>query len=143
MPLCTNISQFRSDKTVPKYPRTYDYLYTNYGNYEPKDITKRTGCRCLKFIMMPSARKPCRYRSYSIVGPGRKTNFNASFPVFSIYSVSNDTRVEAEELIYPLSSLVAEFGGTLGLFLGFSFITLWDGAGRFWQILSQLTRGKP
>ena len=34
--------------------------------------------------------------------------------------------VEREELIYPLSSLVAEFGGTLGLFLGFSFMTLWD-----------------
>jgi hypothetical protein len=27
----------------------------------------------------------------------------------------------------PWSSLVAEFGGTLGLFLGFSFMTLWDG----------------
>ena len=34
--------------------------------------------------------------------------------------------VEKEELIFPLSSLVAEFGGTLGLFLGFSFMTLWD-----------------
>ena len=31
------------------------------------------------------------------------------------------------ELIYPLSSLVAEFGGILGLFIGFSFMALWDG----------------
>ena len=30
-------------------------------------------------------------------------------------------------LIYPASSLVADIGGTLGLFLGFSFMTLWDG----------------
>ena len=30
------------------------------------------------------------------------------------------------KLIYALSSLVAEFGGTLGLFLGFSFIGLSD-----------------
>ena len=30
-------------------------------------------------------------------------------------------------LIYEWSSLIAEFGGTLGLFLGFSFMTLWDG----------------
>ena len=29
-------------------------------------------------------------------------------------------------LIYPWTSLVAEFGGTLGLFLGFSAMTLWD-----------------
>ena len=27
---------------------------------------------------------------------------------------------------YTLSSLVAELGGTLGLFVGFSFFTLWD-----------------
>lgn len=36
------------------------------------------------------------------------------------------TMMEKEQLIYPLTSLVAEFGGTLGLFLGFSFLTLWD-----------------
>ena len=29
-------------------------------------------------------------------------------------------------LVYPLSSFVAEVGGTLGLFLGFSFLALWD-----------------
>ena len=37
------------------------------------------------------------------------------------------TMMEKEQLIYPLTSLVAEFGGTLGLFLGFSFMTVWDG----------------
>ena len=35
-------------------------------------------------------------------------------------------QVEREELIYPWQSLLAEFGGSLGLFLGFSFITIWD-----------------
>jgi len=40
---------------------------------------------------------------------------------------ANATMVQRETLIFPLASLVAEFGGTLGLFLGFSFITLWDG----------------
>ena len=34
--------------------------------------------------------------------------------------------VETEALVYTVESLVAEFGGTLGLFLGFSFMTLWD-----------------
>ena len=36
------------------------------------------------------------------------------------------TMMEKEQLIYPLTSLVAEFGGTLGLFLGFSFMAIWD-----------------
>ena len=41
----------------------------------------------------------------------------------------NDFKVETEELIYPWQSLVAEFGGALGLFLGFSFMTIWDSIG--------------
>ena len=36
------------------------------------------------------------------------------------------TRVETEELIYPVFTLVAEFGGSLGLFMGFLLIFLWD-----------------
>ena len=35
-------------------------------------------------------------------------------------------KVETEQLIYPWQSLVAEFGGSLGLFLGFSLMTIWD-----------------
>ena len=59
---------------------------------------------------------------------------------FGIMGTANDTtvgpierfkfifvlQVEKEELIYPLQSLVAEVGGALGLFLGFSFIAIWD-----------------
>ena len=46
---------------------------------------------------------------------------------FSFFAISSHILVESEELLFPLTSLVAEFGGTLGLFLGFSFMTLWDG----------------
>ena len=28
--------------------------------------------------------------------------------------------------MYPVVSFVAEFGGSLGLFVGFSFLTIWD-----------------
>ena len=45
---------------------------------------------------------------------------------FDLWAVSSNTKIETEELIYPMSTMVAEFGGTLGLFLGFSFISLWD-----------------
>ena len=31
-----------------------------------------------------------------------------------------------EVWIYPIESLISEFGGALGLFLGFSFLMIWD-----------------
>jgi hypothetical protein len=80
-------------------------------------IAELTGCR-----------KPCKYKKYSIIGEKTPTSFESSdsFTV-SLWAVSNDTTVEKEVLIYSLASLMAGFGGTLGLFLGFSFMALWDG----------------
>ena len=34
--------------------------------------------------------------------------------------------VEKEEEIFPFQSFVAECGGCLGLFIGFSFLLIWD-----------------
>ena len=36
------------------------------------------------------------------------------------------TLVESEELLYSLSSFIAEVGGVMGLFLGFSFMAIWE-----------------
>ena len=33
---------------------------------------------------------------------------------------------ETEELAFSLSSLVADCGGVLGLFVGFNFLMIWD-----------------
>ena len=44
-----------------------------------------------------------------------------------LWNTSPYMLVERESLLYSLESLVAEFGGTLGLFLGFSFMAVWDG----------------
>ena len=41
------------------------------------------------------------------------------------------TSVEREELLYHSSTMVAEMGGTLSLFLGVSFMTIWDGFVQF------------
>ena len=48
--------------------------------------------------------------------------------VFSLLAQTRFTSVEREELLYPSSTMVAEVGGTLGLFLGVSFMTIWNGA---------------
>ena len=33
--------------------------------------------------------------------------------------------LEKEELAYPMSSLIADCGGILGLFVGFNFVMIW------------------
>ena len=39
---------------------------------------------------------------------------------------SNSLTIKEEALVYPFMSFFAELGGSLGLFLGFSFLTIWD-----------------
>ena len=46
--------------------------------------------------------------------------------VFSLTLVTTDVMVETEALVYNFLTLVSNFGGTLRLFLGFSFFMLWD-----------------
>ena len=71
--------------------------------------------------------KPCTYLEYKALGDRKKTSIISNDFVFSLWAVTNFTLVETEVLVYPLTSLVAEFGGVLGLFLGVSFLTVWDG----------------
>ena len=80
-----------------------------------EDITALTGCL-----------KPCQYRKYDFVGGKERVSLEAEGFLFSLWATSKKTTIKTEQLIYPVTSLVADFGGTLGLFLGFSFITLWD-----------------
>ena len=39
---------------------------------------------------------------------------------------SNSLTLKEEAYLYPPTSFIAEFGGSLGLFLGLSFLGLWD-----------------
>ena len=99
------------------FSRKYEDFYSKFRDSDQKEVWKITGCK-----------KPCYYKKYSFFGEPKKTHLNRTKDfLFSFFSHSNDTRVETETLIYPLSSLVTEFGGVLGLFLGFSFMALWDG----------------
>jgi hypothetical protein len=94
----------------------YEEMYDQIGLFELLKIKEVTGCM-----------KPCFYRQYSVIGEKTPTSVKSDFFTVSFWAVSNDTKVERELLVYPVTSLVAEFGGTLGLFLGFSFMALWDG----------------
>ena len=107
IPLCTEMEQFNN------YENLYDIIYER----SLKTISKLTKCS-----------KPCFYRRYSFLGDAKISVWPSKPRELSVafWSVSNDTMKEREKLIYPLASLVAEFGGTLGLYLGFSFMVIWD-----------------
>ena len=59
---------------------------------------------------------------------------------YVLWNMSPYVLVETESLLYSIESLVAEFGGTLGLFLGFSFMALWDGLEVMAKILGKLLK---
>ena len=39
---------------------------------------------------------------------------------------STSVTLKEETFLYPFESFLAEFGGSLGLFLGLSFLSLWE-----------------
>ena len=96
-----------------------------------------------KIYKMTGCLKPCHYMFYKVVRPLIQTsqNPNETQCSFTIWNAYPDTFFKMEVLIYPWTALVADFGGTLGLFLGFSFMTIWDGMetvfrlGRQWNPL--------
>ena len=77
---------------------------------------------------------PCTYQHYSLVD--HPFTLHTTYSYFSLSYISTDVTLEEEVpvlpltfyissiqvLIYPLDSLISEFGGALGLFLGFSFL---------------------
>ena len=106
---------YRTPQFKMHFPRRYNSIFNSLSKEELREITRITSCK-----------KPCKYKKYVMVGERKRTSFKSDNFTFSLWAVSKNTEVKTEALIYPLSSLVAEFGGTLGLFLGFSFMTIWD-----------------
>ena len=60
------------------------------------------------------------------VGGPTKTRLSQAPLELILWAATSYLLVEQEEYVYGFEALVADFGGTLGLFIGFSFMTLWD-----------------
>ena len=43
-----------------------------------------------------------------------------------VHRATNTVLIKTEHLVYPFTSFLAEIGGALGLFLGISFLQLWE-----------------
>ena len=66
---------------------------------------------------------PCTYTEYKVAAREKK-DFG-KFQLLLSYSSTKVTVVK-EFYLYDFPTLVSDFGGSLGLFVGFSFFMLWD-----------------
>ena len=107
IPNCTKMEQFDAQ----------DIIYRFFAAYELRAVLNFTGCKI-----------PCQYREIRAVEtptPFKTGTMNGAMG-FALTLVTTDIRVETEALVYNFTSLVSNVGGSLGLFLGFSFYMLWD-----------------
>ena len=80
------------------------------------EIGSETGCY-----------RPCLYRTYQQFEEITEKNFSpGDQTTLSIILASSEVTTRRENFVYPLISFISEVGGALGLFLGFSFLSLWD-----------------
>ena len=111
----------------------FEQIYKDLINAESFDIFRMTGCKM-----------PCSYNEYRFtttnaeVMPKLFSNSTSGWVAF--WSASSRTWTEEEILLYPFTSLIAEFGGSLGLFLGFSFMAIWHEVKEWycWSLQSRL-----
>ena len=97
-------------------------IYRRLYKAEYDEIVEMTGCL-----------QPCIYNEYKFaftnprawpIPESESTPENQSRLYF--WAASSKTHIEEELLLYPFTSLLAEFGGALGLFFGFSFMAIWQ-----------------
>ena len=109
--VCTTVKQFSY----------FEWIYKALVNADADVIVKMTGCKM-----------PCNYKEYKFVKSSPNPLSIPSSVAF--WAASSKTQIEEEVLLYPFTSLIAEFGGSLGLFLGFSFLAIWQEIrGYFWS----------
>ena len=102
-PICKTIEQIRD----------HEAFFFNISKMELKDVLQRTRCKV-----------PCHYKEYKIFNKPMES-MTEGFGIGMMFP-STEITLEEEVYVYPFISFMAEFGGALGMFLGFSFFMLWD-----------------
>ena len=97
--------------------KNYLRIFADLAIDDIAGIKNITGCKtpCTYFEYLDCGKKVWR----SDVEPDFQLGFAISF-------ASTEVTVKEEVLIYPITSFLAEVGGSLGMFLGFSLLMVWD-----------------
>ena len=94
------------------FKRSYEKEFLYLSQVEERVVLKKSGC-------LP----PCQYSEFTLVEnvPGFANVYG-----YGLAYATTEVRIEEEDWVYPGLSFIGEFGGSLGLFLGFSLMTIWD-----------------
>ena len=92
----------------------FEQIYLELYDAEFDKIEEITNCK-----------RPCVYNEFKF-GYTSPEVMPSIEDIIGFWVASRKTQIEEEVLLYPLTSFIAEFGGALGLFLGFSFMTIWQ-----------------
>ena len=93
---------------------SHEQEYYELADLVEAALINRTGCSL-----------PCSYTEYKMVGNPKSLGDTFGFG-FTVSYAKTEVIEEKEVLLYEFISFVSEFGGALGLFLGFSFLTIWE-----------------
>ena len=131
---CATPWDWRTTEKLPKCSKipnmkAFESYYNQVFYSSEEELKDLTGCLL-----------PCTYTHYSLLDSYLIVGIDSAF---AIHYALTDLITEQEVLLFPFDSLVSEFGGALGLFLGFSFLgalsimQIW-----FRTILSMVTTNK-
>ena len=105
-------------KSAEDLNRLHDYL-NKFSSKGMKKIQELSGCK-----------RNCRFRNFYKFHEQQMTDKemdDRNEIWLNIILSKSMLKIKTETLMFPLRSLIADLGGTLGLFLGFSFVMIWDG----------------
>ena len=109
LPSCSTIEELKvQNKAIQGLQYGYD------DSYDLQSVEEKTNCK-----------RPCTYNVFSLANNVQQLR-TPNFTKVLLLLESNTILEKKQAYVYPWTSLVAEFGGTLGLFVGFSFLMIWD-----------------
>ena len=105
--------------------RFFENKYFSMAQSVLQEIVETTSCP-----------PPCYYTEYRFEKVPSDFGHNNATHELILWMTTPYVLMETEQYLYPFKSLVADVGGTLGLFLGFSILSLWE----YVEILMMLVR---